>query len=432
MLVSNSADGGSGVATVVFQRSPVGAGTWTNQAAELGHDRAGRRRLRPPRDHDRQRGQLLHLGADHGHGRQHRPEPVGLRAEPGQPLTPDPAIDQARPPPTRARASTTSTSSSATDLADLRLRHWTTLGSTRPRPTPSRGRSRRTARACSPCAVDNAGLQTAEIVPVTIDRTRPAGSLTAPAAARISAARPSGSRRPPPMRPRQRQHRRVPALDRRSRHVHRRRRRLARRRTRPTSTRRQSPTASTTCASSRATRPATPSPLRRRSRCASTTRSDRHDHGSARAAERARHGRADRELGRLRLRRRHRRQFQRSPAGAGTWTNQAASLEHDRCQADGLYDLRVVTTDNAGNSFTSGCHDRARRQHAPDRRGHRARRPARTSAARSQSRATRPTRARASRPSSSSARRPVPAPGRTRPRAGTRRCRPTASTTSAS
>ena len=44
--------------------------------------------------------------------------------------------------------------------------------------------------------------------------------------------------------------------------------------------------------------------------------------------------------------------FQRSPAGAGTWTNQAASW-NTTLQADGQYDLRVVTTDNAGNSFTS-------------------------------------------------------------------------------
>ena len=62
-------------------------------------------------------------------------------------------------------------------------------------------------------------------------------------------------------------------------------------------------------------------------------------------------------------------QFQRSPAGAGTWTNQGATFD-TTAVADGLYDLRVVTTDNAGNSFTSGCHHRARRQHAPDRLGH--------------------------------------------------------------
>ena len=45
-------------------------------------------------------------------------------------------------------------------------------------------------------------------------------------------------------------------------------------------------------------------------------------------------------------------QFQRSPIGAGTWTNQAASWD-TTAQADGQYDLRVVTTDIAGNAFTS-------------------------------------------------------------------------------
>jgi len=54
-------------------------------------------------------------------------------------------------------------------------------------------------------------------------------------------------------------------------------------------------------------------------------------------------------------------QFQRSPAGAGTWTNIGAadttspySVNWDTTAvADGLYDLRVITTDNVGNSFTS-------------------------------------------------------------------------------
>ena len=44
--------------------------------------------------------------------------------------------------------------------------------------------------------------------------------------------------------------------------------------------------------------------------------------------------------------------FQRSPAGAGTWTAQAATW-NTTLAADGQYDLRVVTTDNAGNVFTS-------------------------------------------------------------------------------
>ncbi len=55
-------------------------------------------------------------------------------------------------------------------------------------------------------------------------------------------------------------------------------------------------------------------------------------------------------------------QFQRSPAGGGVWTNIGAadttspySVAWDTTAlADGLYDLRVITTDNAGNSFTSG------------------------------------------------------------------------------
>ena len=53
--------------------------------------------------------------------------------------------------------------------------------------------------------------------------------------------------------------------------------------------------------------------------------------------------------------------FQRSPAGAGTWTTIGAadtSSPYDvtwdtTAVTDGLYDLRVVTTDNAGNTFTS-------------------------------------------------------------------------------
>ena len=54
-------------------------------------------------------------------------------------------------------------------------------------------------------------------------------------------------------------------------------------------------------------------------------------------------------------------QFQYSPAGAGTWTNIGVadttnpySVNWDTTAvADGLYDLRVITTDNVGNTFTS-------------------------------------------------------------------------------
>jgi hypothetical protein len=44
--------------------------------------------------------------------------------------------------------------------------------------------------------------------------------------------------------------------------------------------------------------------------------------------------------------------FERSPAGAGDWTPVAASWATTGV-ADGLYDLRVTVTDNAGNSTTS-------------------------------------------------------------------------------
>jgi large repetitive protein len=44
--------------------------------------------------------------------------------------------------------------------------------------------------------------------------------------------------------------------------------------------------------------------------------------------------------------------FERSPAGAGSWTPVAASW-NTTSVADGLYDLRVRVTDNAGNSTTS-------------------------------------------------------------------------------
>ncbi len=44
---------------------------------DVGYDARGRRRLRPPRRDDRHRRQLVRLGLDHGHRRQHRPEPHG-------------------------------------------------------------------------------------------------------------------------------------------------------------------------------------------------------------------------------------------------------------------------------------------------------------------------------------------------------------------
>ncbi|HYZ93198.1 MAG TPA: Ig-like domain-containing protein, partial [Actinomycetota bacterium] len=61
-------------------------------------------------------------------------------------------------------------------------------------------------------------------------------------------------------------------------------------------------------------------------------------------------------------------QYQRSPAGAGSWTNVGAadttapySASFDTTAvSDGLYDLRVITVDNAGNSLTSTVVDDVR------------------------------------------------------------------------
>ena len=46
------------------------------------------------------------------------------------------------------------------------------------------------------------------------------------------------------------------------------------------------------------------------------------------------------------------RTYQHSPAGAGTWTTTPAAWD-TTAVSDGLYDLRVIVTDNAGNSTTS-------------------------------------------------------------------------------
>ena len=124
-------------------------------------------------------------------------------------------------------------------------------------------------------------------------------------------------------------------------------------------------------------------------------------------------------------------QFQRSPIGAGTWTNQAASWD-TTAQADGQYDLRVVTTDNAGNTFTS-----ATITVRVDNTN-----PTGSITAPADAANVRNTVALTSNSADAGGsgvdtvtfqRSPrAPAPGRTRPRAGTRRHRPTARTTSES
>ena len=142
--------------------------------------------------------------------------------------------------------------------------------------------------------------------------------------------------------------------------------------------------------------------------------------------------------------------FQRSPAGAGTWTTIGAAdtstpyavTWDTTAVTDGLYDLRVITTDNAGNTFTSTTITNVRVDNTkPDRRSHRpGRRRERPRLLRlGHLKLGRPA-AQASPTPSSSAPPPAPAPGRrsappTRapptPSPGTPPPSPTASTTSA-
>ena len=125
-------------------------------------------------------------------------------------------------------------------------------------------------------------------------------------------------------------------------------------------------------------------------------------------------------------------QFQRSPAGAGTWTNQRGELEHDRAVADGQYDLRVMTTDNAGNAFTSAAI--TVRVDNTNPTGSVTAPAAAANLRDTVTLTSNSTDAGGSgvAPSSSSARRPAQAPGRTRLPPGTRTTSVTASTTSAS
>ena len=128
---------------------PQASARWTNQAGELGHDRAGRRRLRPARRDHRQRRQRLHLGRDHGHGRQHGSDALGRRAEPGQPRHAPIPPPSPRLRPTTAAASPTSASTSAprTPPRASPTRGCCSASTRAPRTRPP-GRSRPTARAC--------------------------------------------------------------------------------------------------------------------------------------------------------------------------------------------------------------------------------------------------------------------------------------------
>ena len=98
---------------------------------------------------------------------------------------------------------------------------------------------------------------------------------------------------------------------------------------------------------------------------------DRLDHRAGERRRRRRHDRAREQLGRLAGSGVATVVFQRSPAASAPGRTRLASWD-TTAQADGDYDLRVVTTDNAGNAFTSARDHGHGRQHRPVAVGRRA------------------------------------------------------------
>ncbi len=353
VLVSNSTDGGSGVATVVFQRSPVGAGTWTNQApswdttaqADGDYDL---RAITTDAAGNSFTSALITVTVDNTDPTLSvsAPNPVNLS-------TPDPAS-------ITATASDTGTGiaflnfeqcseTSPTCVSDT----WTPLGvdTTAPYgvswPIPSDG-----TRLLRVRAEDEAGLETAELVLVTVDRTRPAGSLTAPASGADLRGASVGLT--------------ATASDAAPGTVN-------------TVTFQRSPAGAgiwsdvavdssapytagfdttavadglydlrvftTDTAGNAESTPATIQ-VRVDNTDPTGTITAPVNAADLRGTVALTSNSADSGSGVATV------VFQRSPAGAGTWTNQAASW-NTTLQADGLYDLRVVTTDNAGNAFSS-------------------------------------------------------------------------------
>ena len=432
MLASDSADaGGSGVATVVFQRSPAGAGTWTNQAASWDTT------AQADGDYD------LRVVTTDGAGNSFTSPLITVTVD-----NTDPSLSVVAPNPVNlATADPATVSATATDagsgVANVRFDQcaedspacvsdsWVLLGIDTGAPyqaswpIPSDG-----PRLLRVRATDNAGKQKTELVLITIDRVRPSGSLTAPAAGAnlrgstvalsatasdtapgsvntvtfqrspagagtwsdvaVDAAAPYGTTLDTTALADGLYDLRVFTTD-------------------AAGNAESSPATiqvrvDNTLPTGSVTGPANGANLR--GTVALTSSSADGGSGVATVA------------------------FQRSPAGAGTWTNQAASWD-TTVQADGQYDLRVVTTDNAGNAFTSAAIT-VRVDNTNPTGGVTGPPAAQTCAARSLSRAIRRIPAQASRRRSSSARPPAQAPGRTRRRAGTPPSRPTASTTFAS
>ena len=259
-------------------------------------------------------------------------------AEPGQPRDPRSGDRSPRPPPTPAPGIAYVNFEQCSETsADLRLRHVDAARRRHDlRPTPSPGRSRPTAPACSRVARDRRRRPADDRARPRHRSTapRPTGSLTAPASRRESPGRERRAGRDRDRHgARQRQHRhfqRSPAGAARGRDV-----------VRPTPRPPYTATLDTTGGRRRPLRPARLHDRRGRQRrvrpgddpgAHRQHRSDRHDHGAGRRAERPRHRRADLELGRRAAPASPPSQFQRSPGRRGHLDEPGRELEHDRSQ----------------------------------------------------------------------------------------------------
>ncbi|NUT55306.1 MAG: hypothetical protein HOQ03_04900, partial [Thermoleophilia bacterium] len=183
VLAGNSADGGSGVATVQFQRTPSGTGTWANQASSWDTT------AQADGDYD------LRVVTTDNAGNSFTSALITVTVDNTDPtlsvVAPNP-VNLATPDPATVSATATDDGSGianvrfdqcAEDSPACLSDSWVVLGIDTGAPyaaswaIPSDG-----PRLLRVRATDNAGKQKTELVLVTIDRVRPAGSLTAPAA----------------------------------------------------------------------------------------------------------------------------------------------------------------------------------------------------------------------------------------------------------
>ena len=357
LLTSNSADaGGSGVATVVFQRSPAGVGTWTNQAASWDTT------AQADGDYD------LRVVTTDNAGNAFTSAAITVTVDNTEPslsvVAPNP-VNLTTPDPATVSATATDDGSGvanvrfdqcAEDSPACLSDSWVLLGLDTGAPyaaswpIPSDG-----PRLLRVRATDNAGKQKTELVLITIDRIRPSGALTAPAAGAnlrgVAVALAATASDTAPGAVNTVTFQRSPAgagtwtdvsIDSAAPY---------------TGTLDTTGLADglydlrvfTTDAAGNAE--ATPATIQVRvdntlpTGAVTAPAAGANVRGTialtSNSADTAGSGVAT-------------VQFQRSPAGAGSWTNQAASFDTTSV-ADGQYDLRVTTTDNAGNAFTSAA-----------------------------------------------------------------------------